>query len=140
MNQEKKSILIKYIVCFCVASLITVIVFWIKGFFTGSTADNIQVLSDGFTVSGLLLLMFAGMMYVSGEGALVGITYVFKSVVLWFIPGGKLRQETYKVYRERKLSKTNKSSDHCVSLTGLLFFVIGVIFTVIWYTNFYNIV
>ena len=131
MKQENKSLLTKYIICFCVAALITFIVFWIKGFFTDSIAVNVQILADGFSVSGL--------MFVSGEGGLIGITYVFRNVVLWFIPGGRLRQETYRDYRERKLSKVNKSSDHCILVTGLAFFAIGVILTVIWYANFYNI-
>lgn len=139
MKQENKSLLTKYIICFCVAALLTFIVFWIKGFFTDSIAVNVQILADGFTVSGLMFLMFAGLMFVSGEGGLIGITYVFRNVVLWFIPGGRLRQETYRDYRERKISKVNKSSDHCILVTGLAFFAIGVILTVIWYANFYNI-
>lgn len=139
MNQDKKALLRKYIICFCVASLLTVGVFAIKGFFTDSISVNIQILSDGFTVSGLMFLFFAGLMFVSGEGALIGAGFVFRNVILWFVPGGRFRQETYRAYRERKLSEIKKSKDHCVSLTGLLFFAIGVVFTVIWYTNFYNI-
>ncbi len=137
---DNKPLLKKYIICFCIASLITVGVFAIKGFFTDSLAVNIQILSDGFTVSGMMLLLFAGLMFVSGEGALISVSFIFRNVLLWFIPGGRFKQETYRDYRERKIGQAKKSSDHCVSLTGLLFFTIGIVFTVIWYTNFYNIV
>ena len=136
MKQETKSLLIKYIVCFCVASLITFIVFCIKGFFTESTAVNIQILSDGFSIAGLILTLFAGMMYVSGEGALIGIGFVMRNVVLAFIPMGRKRHETYKQYRERKLGTIKKSSDKCLLITGLLFLLIGVAFTIIWYVKF----
>ena len=136
---EKKPLLKKYIICFIIASLLTVGVFAIKGFFTDSLAVNIQILSDGFTVSGLMFLFFAGMMFISGEGALIGVTFVFRNVILWFVPGGRFRQETYRDYRERKMSEKNKSGDHSILVTGLVFFVIGVVFTVIWSTNFYNI-
>ena len=139
MKQETKSLLIKYIVCFCVASLITFIVFWIKGFFTESTAVNIQILSDGFSIAGLILTLFAGMMYVSGEGALIGIGFVMRNVVLAFIPMGRKRHETYKQYRERKLGTIKKSSDKCLLFTGLLFLLIAVAFTVIWYGKFYKV-
>ena len=139
MKQETKSLLIKYIVCFCVASLITFIVFWIKGFFTESTAVNIQILSDGFSIAGLILTLFAGMMYVSGEGALIGIGFVMRNVVLAFIPMGRKRHETYKQYRERKLGTIKKSSDKCLLFTGLLFLLIGVAFTIIWYVKFYKV-
>ena len=139
MKQETKSLLIKYIVCFCVASLITFIVFWIKGFFTESTAVNIQILSDGFSIAGLILTLFAGMMYVSGEGALIGIGFVMRNVLLAFIPMGRKHHETYKQYRERKLGTIKKSSDKCLLFTGLLFLLIGVAFTIIWYVKFYKV-
>ena len=139
MKQETKSLLIKYIVCFCVASLITFIVFCIKGFFTESTAVNIQILSDGFSIAGLILTLFAGMMYVSGEGALIGIGFVMRNVLLAFIPMGRKLHETYKQYRERKLGTIKKSSDKCLLFTGLLFLLIGVAFTIIWYVKFYKV-
>lgn len=139
MKQENKSLLIKYIVCFCVASLIAFAVIWIKGFFTDSVAVNIQILSDAFFVPGILLTMFAGMMFISGEGALIGIGYVLRNVVLTFIPMGRAKQERYADYRERKLKQTKKDSDNCILVVGLLFLFIGIIFTAVWYVNFYNI-
>ena len=139
MKQENKPLLIKYTICFCIASLITFIVFWIKGFFTDSLAVNIQILSDGFTVSGIMLLLFAGMIFISGEGALIGISFVLRNAFLTFIPMGRAKQERYADYRARKLGGMKKSSDHSLLVIGLLFFLIGVVFTVIWYVNFYNI-
>ncbi|MBE6608635.1 MAG: DUF3899 domain-containing protein [Ruminococcaceae bacterium] len=138
MKDENKALLIKYAICFGVASAITFIVFWIKGFFTDTLSVNIQILSDGFFVSGILLTMFAGMLYVSGEGALIGISFVLRNIVLAFIPMGRKHHEFYAEYRERKLKAMKKSSDHCILMTGLFFLLIGVILTVIWYANFYN--
>jgi len=138
VKDENKALLIKYAICFGVASAITFIVFWIKGFFTDTLSVNIQILSDGFFVSGILLTMFAGMLYVSGEGALIGISFVLRNIVLAFIPMGRKHHEFYAEYRERKLKAMKKSSDHCILMTGLFFLLIGVILTVIWYANFYN--
>ena len=139
MKKENKALLKKYIICFCVASVLSFIVIWIKGFFTDSIAVNIQILSDAFFVSGILLTMFAGMLYISGEGALLGIGFVLRNVVLTFIPMGRAKQELYSEYRERKLKKAKKEKDNCILVVGLLFLFIGIIFTVIWYVNFYNI-
>ena len=50
MFQEKKKLLLKYLVCLGVAALMTVAVFAIDGFFTDDIAVNIQILSDGFSV------------------------------------------------------------------------------------------
>lgn len=138
MKQENKALLIKYIVCFGIASLIALIVFWIKDFFGHSLAVNIQVLADGFTVSGLMLTLFAGMMFISGEGALIGITFLLRNVVLTFVPMGRKRHEVYAKYRERKLSEIKKFGDHCILFTGLIFLLVGILFTVVWYVKFYN--
>ena len=138
MKQETKGTLTKYAICFGVEALIAFLVIWSKGFFTGSTAVNIQILSDAFFVSGVLMTLFAGMLYVSGEGALIGIGFVLRNVVLTFIPIGRAKHERYADYRARKLSEAKKRNDSCILVTGLFFLFIGIVLTVIWYVNFYN--
>ena len=138
MKQENKALIIKYTVCFCVASLITLFVFWNRGFFTEDVGVNIQILSDGFFVPGILFLFLAGMMFISGEGGLLGIGFVMRNVILTFIPMGRKHHETYAQYRERKLGERKKMSDHALLVTGLVFALTGLVFTVIWYTNFYT--
>ena len=139
MKEVNKELLTKYAICFIVASLITVAVFWASGFFTDNIGINIQILADGFSVSGILLVLFAGLMYVSGEGALLGIGFVARNVLLWFMPMGKMHHETYAQYRQRKIGKTKKPGNNCIFITGLVFLAIGIIFNIIWYANFYNI-
>ena len=123
MKKDNKALLLKYITCFAIASLIAIAVFWSKGFFGHSTAVNIQILADGFFVSGILLTLFAGMMFVSREGALIGISFVMRNVVLAFI-----------------LKELKKTNDKSILVTGLFFLMIGIVFTVIWYKNYYNVV
>ena len=137
MEQEKKKKLIGYTVNFVIASVITLTVFAIKGFFTDSLAVNLQILSDGFVVSGLILLAFAGMLFISGEGGLIGIGFVLRNVLLDFLPMGRMKQEVYAKYRERKMKELKEHRDICTPVVGLIVFSIGVLFTVIWYFNFY---
>ena len=138
MEQENRKSLIKYLVCFAIASLITLAVFWIKGFFTDSLSVNLQILSDGFVVSGLLLLAFAGLMYISGEGGLIGISFVIRNVVLAIIPLGRLKHEVYAKYRERKIKELKQNRDSCVFVVGLIFLFVGILFTAVWYFKFYR--
>ena len=138
MKQESKGTLRKYAVCVGIELLIAFFVIWSKGFFAHSLAVNIQILSDAFFVSGVLMTLFAGMLYVSSEGALIGIGFVLRNVVLAFIPMGRAKHERYADYRERKLSEAKKQNDRCILVTGLFFLVIGTVFTVIWYVKFYN--
>lgn len=140
MKKEKKALLIKYISSFAVASLMAVVVFWSKGFFSHSASHNVLVLADGFFVSGILMTLFAGMLFVSGEGGLLGIGFVLRNVVLAFIPMGRMKHEVYADYRERKLREKKKSKDHSILAAGLFFLVIGIVFNVIWMTKYYNVV
>ena len=139
MKQETKVTLRNYAICVGIEALIAFLVIWSKGFFTQSAAVNIQILSDAFFVSGVLMTLFAGMMYVSGEGALIGISFVLRNVVLAFIPMGRAKHELYADYRARKMRESKKHNDRCILVTGLIFLFIGVVFTVIWYVAFYNV-
>ena len=139
MKQETKVTLRNYSICFGIEALIAFLVIWLKGFFTDSAAVNIQILSDAFFVSGILMTLFAGMMYVSGEGALLGIGFVLRNVVLAFIPMGRAKHEVYADYRERKLRDAKKHNNRYILVSGLIFLFIGVVFTVIWYAKFYQV-
>lgn len=138
MKENKKVSLRNYGICVGVEALLAFLVIWSKGFFAHSLAVNIQILSDAFFVSGVLMTLFAGLMYVSAEGALIGIGFVLRNVVLAFIPMGRLRHERYADYRARKLNNAKKSNMHDVLVTGLIFLFIGIVFTVIWYAAFYQ--
>lgn len=131
--------LTKYAVCIGVALLIMLAVFAIKGFFTDRIETNIGILADGFTVPGILLTLFAGLLFVSGEGAFIGIGFVLRNIVQAFIPMGRRNHEFYGQYRERKMSKLKKQGDHCVLVVGLVFLAIGIVLTAIYYTKYYNV-
>ena len=137
MKQENRSSFIKYAICVGIELVIAFLVIWSKGFFTDRAAVNLQILSDAFFVSGILMTLFAGMLYVSSEGALVGIGFVLRNVVLTFIPMGRARQERYADYRERKMREMKKNNDICILITGLFFLAIGIVLTLIWYSNYY---
>ena len=139
MKQETKVKLRNYGICVGIEVLIAFLVIWSKGFFAHTLAVNIQILADAFFVAGILMTLFAGMMFVSGEGALVGIGFVLRNAVLTFIPMGRAKQERYADYRARKMEAIKKNNDRCILITGLIFLFIGIAFTVIWSVAFYNV-
>ena len=128
-----------YAIGFGFEVLVAFLVIWSKGFFTDSLAVNIQILSDAFFVPGVLMSLFAGMMFVSSEGALIGISFVLRNAVLTFIPMGRAKQEVYAKYRERKLREAKKHSIRYMLVPGLIFLFIGIALTVIWYVAFYRV-
>ena len=138
MKQETKVTLRNYGICVGVELLIAFLVIWSKGFFTDRASVNVQILADAFFVSGIVMTLFAGMMYVSSEGTLIGIGFILRNVVLFFVPMGKTKHELYADYRERKLKEAKKHDTRCILVTGLIFLFIGIALTVIWNVVFYN--
>ena len=138
VKQETKVAFRNYGICVAIEVLIAFLVIWTKGFFAHSLAVNIQILSDAFFVPGILMTLLAGMLYVSGEGALIGIGFVLRNAFLTFIPMGRAKQERYADYRARKLGEMKKQNHSCILVTGLFFLIIGIILTAIWYVKFYN--
>lgn len=139
MKKERQVTLIKYGICFAIEILIAFLVIWSKGFFTQSASVNLQILSDAFFVPGVLMTLLAGLLFVSSEGALLGIGFILRNVVLAFIPMGRAKHELYADYRARKLSEAKKHDDRCILFTGLFFLMIGIILTIIWCVKFYNV-
>jgi hypothetical protein len=138
VNEETKVKLRNYAICFGIEAVIAFLVIWSRGFFTDRASVNIQILSDAFFVSGILMTLFASMIYISSEGALIGIGFILRNVVLTFIPMGRAKHERYADYRERKLSEAKKHSNRHILVTGLIFLFIGIVFTVIWSAKFDN--
>ena len=133
MEKDKKALLIRYIVCFCVACGMVLGVFALKGFFTETAKDNMQLLHDAFFTAGILMVLFSGMMFVAGEGAFLGVGYVLERAFKALIPLGRREHESYAQYRERKLGKKKVNSGTPIFLTGLLFVVVSIVFLIIWY-------
>lgn len=139
VEQETKKTLRNFGICVGIEVLIGFCVIWSKGFFTESPAVNLQIWADAFFVAGILMSLFAGLLFVSGEGALIGISYLLRNVVLAFVPMGRLKHEKYIDYRARKTGQIKKRKLSPILITGLAFLVTGITLTVVWYATFYNV-
>ena len=132
MKKETKTLLIKYASCIGIATLIAFVVFIVEGFFTADAARNIQILSDGFIVSGIILTFGAALLYVSDSGLLVGVGFTVRNAFLTFVPMGRAKMETYAQYRERTLSKKKKTDVLYILIVGVSFLFLGIVFSIIW--------
>lgn len=127
MKQETKETLRNYAICVGIEAVIAFLVIWSKGFFAHSAAVNIQILSDAFFVAGILMTLYAAMVYISDEGGLIGIGFVLRNAVLAFVPMGRARHEKYADYRARKMSQSKKHNNSYVLVTGLAFLFVGIV-------------
>lgn len=137
MAQNRKNLLIKYLVCLCVGIAMVFVVFLIQGLFNGqhkSAKEVLYILQNAFCTPGLLMILFSGLMFVSDEGGFIGIGYALGRAARVFIPFVAKDVETYAEYRERKTGKKTASGTKLsVFLTGLFFFLVSMIFLIIWF-------
>ncbi len=125
MSKRTKTLL-KYGITSACCLVVSVLVAWGSGLFEATEpVDIYRILSDSFYLPGILLVLFGMLMWLAGEGALMGIGYVMKSLVRLVIP---FRQhETYAEYVARQEEKEKASFGYMI-IVGLVFFAIGIVF------------
>lgn len=98
-----------------------------------STQDICRTIADCMTVSGVLMLSVAGMLWASNEGALDGVGYVVSFMIRSLIPGRRLeRDERYAEYVERRREKPIRGYAFLVIYGGCSL-AIGLVFTALFY-------
>lgn len=95
-------------------------------------ADKYRILCDAFTVPGMLLVMFALLLTVSGEGALDGIAYGLRLVGRMLTFRGP-SQEKFGDFVARRREKRPKGFGF-LYLVGLTFLAVAVVFLLLFYS------
>ncbi len=91
-----------------------------------SDQERLRVLCDAFTIPGLLLVALAGLIYAANNGAFYGISYglrTAKQILLPFLPNEYVK---YRDYIAKKKEK-KVTGYRFIFITGLVFFIIGII-------------
>ncbi len=143
LNKEKKDFdkgfLIGFIICLLVCAFISVLVILqeIYGLQRDFASQNLLILTDAFTISGGLMLLFYLLVFVSDEGAFDMISYSIQLV--WVVTFHKNVRETrlprnYAEYRQLKRSKPRLNL-RFILFSGLIFFIIGIILLIIYHMN-----
>ena len=104
-----------------------------SGFGDQNTMNRYKILCDAFTIPGLMMLMFAGLLSVSNEGALDGVSYVVKQGFRMLTFRG-LGTEKYLDFVERR--RDNRLQGYgFLYIVGAAFMVIALIFMALFYSR-----
>ena len=132
MSERNKTLLLKYGitggVCLLMvaAHLIGANVLELKG------ADLVRVLSDAFTVPGLLCIFSGLMIWLGNEGTFDGVGYVLSYAFHALLPGPWNKRESYKEYLERKSGRKPLGYSFLL-ITGAVFLAVSLVFTVLFH-------
>lgn len=133
-NKRRLSVLIKYLVSLVVGALFVVMVLFIENYFsTTETIERYKILSDAFTFAGVLLILFAALVFISSKGGFDGIGYSLSRLVKMLIPFANRSDETYAQYKERKRAKGITKGYSCVFFSGLAYFAVSIVFLILYY-------
>ncbi len=128
-----KSSIIKHVSLAAAAALVTLYYCFSQEILTATLVQKYLILTDGFTVPGVLLLCVGLLCKISTLGALDGLLFGLKAAFTLLIPGAAAKeQETFSEYVERKKEKRITGYEFIIHV-GILFIAIALIFMVLFY-------
>ena len=105
-----------------------------RGIFSAPDSKTvIRDLSDGFTVSGMVMLCIGMLILVSQKGAFDAISFAFGSLVSMFKKDAVLSEKyrTYSNYKQQKMDK-DRIRTSVLLVPGLILTVLGIILTIVY--------
>ena len=132
MSKEGKIRLLKYGVSVLICAAIAVAYVLGEDIANQKLVDVYRILSDEFTLPGLLFLFSGILVWLSNQGAMDAVGYLLSSVVKFLIPGGRLTHEKYGDYVARRREK-NATGYGFLLIVGLVCLVGAAVFTGLYF-------
>lgn len=132
MSQEKKVRLYSYGITGGVSLLLAAVYILLRDFGSLGWKERFLVLSDAFTVPGILLLCIGAMCWISAKGGLDGMAYILKYVAAMLIPGKRFEVRKYSDFVLEREGK-RRSGFGFLLITGLVCLAITAVFLVLYY-------
>ena len=132
--EKIKKILIKYGISIGVGAALVLLFLDLNGFYAAEVlTDKYKLIADAFTIPGVIFVMVAALVWVSTTGFFDMLSYGLGKAVRSLIPGGAAKKS--ESFFDYKTSKEGKrfSGYSFILFTGILFLVIGVVFTALFF-------
>ena len=134
--KNSRTVILHYSITVVAAGLISLLVLSLRDFWEVTTlVDKYKMLSDAFTIPGVLLVMVCALVWISTTGFFDGLSYAFTRVGGMLIPFYKKGRE-HVTYYDYKMSKKDKEVHGYSFLlfVGLLFIAISIVFISLFYS------
>ncbi len=137
MKNSSRGKVIAYTMAALVGALMVGSVLSLHGYDMAVTpAERYRILADAFTIPGVVLMLCWVLVWLSGEGAFEGLSYVCKYAVKMLIPGGMKDMERFGDYVERRREKGRIRGTGFLLVTGACFFAVAVVFIALFYGSY----
>ena len=133
MSKNLRNNLLKYGITAMIGGLMACFTINSYGYGEASAgAERLRILSDAFTIPGVILIMCGFLVMVANGGFFNGISYAAGYAVRMLIPGASKDMGKYGDYVEQR-SKRKKLSCGFLFVVGAVFLVISIVFIILYY-------
>ena len=134
MNEKLKANIIKCVITAAAAAAGTVTVAALNDFGGAEQlSERYRILSNAFTVPGVLLLMVGVLLYISTTGVFDTLGYALGRFARSLIPGAQYRDEKFYDYKTRKNEK-RAGGYSCLFIVGAAFTLVAIVFLILYHT------
>lgn len=96
-------------------------------------AAKYRIICDAFTIPAILLLCIGALVWLSGEGALMSLSWMTQNLINSLIPGRRGKIEKYGDYVVRKRSMRKTKGYGFIFVSGLLLLIVAIVFMILFY-------
>lgn len=96
-------------------------------------AARYRIICDAFTIPAILLLCIGALVWLSGEGALMSLSWMTQNLINSLIPGRRGKIEKYGDYVVRKRSMRKTKGYGFIFVSGLLLLIVAIVFMILFY-------
>ncbi len=134
--EKIKKLIFKYIVSTLIAGGLTVLTLVMNDFFTlDNMTDRYRVLTDAFSIPGIIFIMVGCLVFISTDGFFDMISYALGKLGRSLIPFSNKTDETFYDYKTRK-SGERYTGYSFIFYTGLVFLVAAMVFMILFFSNY----
>ena len=132
MNNIVRNI-IKYAIAILVGAGLLYLYMWLNDFSKATElTEKYRMLTDAFSIPGIILIMVGGLVFASTDGFFDMITFGLGKAKNMLIPFSKRNNETFYDYKQRK-SKNRLSGYSFLFFTGIAYLTVGIVFLILFY-------
>jgi hypothetical protein len=135
LKRKIVTVLLKYSITALIGFSLVVSVLNLHGFEEAvDIQDKYRILSDAFTIPGVVLMLCGALVWIANEGAFEGISYAVSYSLRMLIPGVRKEHERYRDYVERRRENGPVKGYSFLVITGAAFFAVALVFVALFYS------
>lgn len=133
MNSNITRIIMRYVITLGVGAGFVFLTLWLNDYsLITETVDKYRLLTDAFSIPGIIFIMVGCLVFVSTDGFFDMITFGLAKAKSMLIPFSKKSDETFYDYKQRK-AKNRLSGYSFLFFSGLAYLIVAGIFMILFF-------